>query len=625
MRLTKLSACGFRSLREIEIDFKQLTVLIGENDAGKSSVLDLLEIFLTKRMPDEDDFYRDLSGNPCSAIEVILEFQLGGGDVEAQPYAMSGILHIKKVYRRPEVEEETYYWGEQPAEERLRQNFSNFKADDQRNLIWELDPSVPEDEISNSEKREAWLRKYIEEEAEKEEIWIEVDRRWGSFLPRFERYSSMDYENPASLISKTLKQSYEHAIYEEIEQPDGMHVRRLIAPLRQVQDDARKRIQQDIAALKAYIRKYDHRVQSVGYEPEFDFVGSLKPGEFQVDSGRGLHALSRTGDGTKRRMFMGILDWDRELSVQQAQSGANQPTIIRGYDEPDTNLHYEAQQLMYQAIDDIVTSDGSNFQAVLCTHSLTMINRAPAQNIRLLRLCEEGYTTLDQLITDDDPEVERFLSTLARELGITNTLIFYERCFILIEGETEENALPTLYRTLYGRSLLEDGIRIINVRGNGALKEFLKLMSRNRQQATIVFLDKDAESNSTATLTKNTLRSAGFDEEFIRKRVIYIGDMEFEDAFDDVLLADCLQRHWPKPTGRWQPGEVAAIRQHGSKFSSGLQKAVAQHCGQNGVYLKKPELGQKLAELCPCEDIPTDIHDLFSLARRIAGVEVTPT
>ena len=79
------------------------------------------------------------------------------------------------------------------------------------------------------------------------------------------------------------------------------------------------------------------------------------------------------------------------------------------------------------------------------------------------------------------------------ELGITNSLIFYERCYVLIEGETEENALPILYRKQYGRSILEDGIRIINVNGNGAVKEFLKLLSRNRKRMTIVLVDADTK------------------------------------------------------------------------------------------------------------------------------------
>ena len=84
-------------------------------------------------------------------------------------------------------------------------------------------------------------------------------------------------------------------------------------------------------------------------------------------------------------MYMGILDWDRDVT-RRGKGRGGLPSIIRGYDEPDTNLHYEAQRLMYQIIADIVGAPRSHVQAILCTHSLTMIDRAPAQSIRFSKV-----------------------------------------------------------------------------------------------------------------------------------------------------------------------------------------------------------------------------------------------
>ena len=105
-----------------------------------------------------------------------------------------------------------------------------------------------------------------------------------------------------------------------------------------------------------------------------------------------------------------------------------------------------------------------------------------------------------------------------------------------MEGETEENALPVLYRRIYGHSLLEDGIRIVNVRNNGAVKEFLKLFCYNRKELTIIFLDKDITAEKKSSLTENELRKAGFDDTFIQDHIIYIGTKEFEDAFCDESI-----------------------------------------------------------------------------------------
>ncbi len=374
-----------------------------------------------------------------------------------------------------------------------------------------------------------------------------------------------------------------------------------------------------MSKLDDYIKKYNKTVRGTSYDPRFDFTASLKTGDLEVDTGQGLHILSKTGAGTRRRTYMGILDWDRDVTQHEAKSAAGLPSIIRGYDEPDTNLHYEAQRFMYKAITDIVNAPDSRVQAILCTHSLTMIDRAPAQSIRFFRLCNEGSSEVSQLRTDCDSEIEHFLSDVAREMGITNSLIFYERCFVLIEGPTEENALPILYRKVFGRSLLEDGIRIINVSGNGAFKEFLRLWSRNKQELTLVVADSDTQTQSAAKLTKDALRAAGFPQSFVDERVKFIGNREFEDVFDDELIARCLEEHWPKAEGNWHSSNVAAIREQ-SKFSDAIGKMVREHQQEASEYWGKPVFGRKLAQTCACTEVPDVILELFALMRQIANI-----
>lgn len=71
MKLLKLKVTGFRSLNDAEINLSDLIVLIGENYAGKSSVLDLLNIFFNNRIPDFDDYHCDIEGNRTEKIEVL--------------------------------------------------------------------------------------------------------------------------------------------------------------------------------------------------------------------------------------------------------------------------------------------------------------------------------------------------------------------------------------------------------------------------------------------------------------------------------------------------------------------------------------------------------------------------
>lgn len=614
MQLTKLSVNGFRSLREFNVDFSKLAVLIGENDAGKSSVLDLLDIFFTGKHPDQDDYFCSLDGERAKTIDVVCEFSIGENDDSAKPFAVNNVLVIKRIYKAGDQSFETSYLGEVFENEDLNVDFRDLDANSQRTLIRKLNPDVLDADISNTEKRISWFHAHCGQ-ATKRQDWLQSPPRWGNFLPRFERYSAMDYKTPSSLVSKTLKQVFEQTIF-ETEGDNGE--RKLIKELRDVEAKARKELSVKINELEGHIKKYNKRIKDIGYEPEFDFVNSLKSGEFLIDTGRGSHLLTKIGDGSKRRLFMAVMDWDREVTISQARDESNLPSIIRGYDEPDTNLHYGAQRLMYQTIDEIVNSENSRVQAVLCTHSLAMIDRAPSQNIRKLSLDDDGCTQVEKLVTNDDPEIENFLLGLARELGITNSIMFYERCFVLIEGETEENALPILYKRIYGRSLIEDGIRVINVRGNGAVKEFLKILSTNRQKFTLVFIDNDSRGDPSAKLRPEIFREAQFGEEFIREQVVYVGDQEFEDLFSNSSIANCLNHHWPKANGLWQDEEIDPLRRE-RKFSDALRRVVyGNQNPDSGSNWSKPEFGKILAESIDQSGIPQSILDFFEKMRSVA-------
>lgn len=615
MRLKKLHVQGFRSLKDVEIDFADLTVLIGENDAGKSSLLELLEILLSGKSVEENDFHYSLDGEQEQSIEIVCEFFLDENDNHIREFSKNGVVTIKKIFNRNGRPVEKKYLGQKINDGALAVDFASLVSTEQKALIQRLQPNITPQEISNETKRAEWFASYCAG-IPKVDAWLDTPPRLESLLPRFERYSAMDYETPSALVTKTLKQIYEQTIFETIDD-NGVETRSLIRELRDVEEKAHQQMSTKINELEEYIKRYNKKVKDFDYQPKFNFVDSLKPGEFLVDSGRGLHPLSKIGDGSKRRMYMAVTDWDKDITIAQAKAGSNLPSVIRGYDEPDTNLHYGAQRLMYQSIEEIVTSENSRVQAILCTHSLAMIDRAPTQNIRMLTMNEEGHTEIEKLETHNDPEIENFLLGLARELGITNSMIFYERCFILIEGETEENALPILYKKMYNRSIIEDGIRLINIRGNSAVNEFLRILSNNRQKYTLVFIDEDSKEDRAAKLSKDTLKDARFAQEFINNHVFYIGRKEFEDAFPDDLIVRCLNLRWRKDEGEWSKVEIQSLRES-KKFSEAIKNAVRKN-SPNGDKWDKPYFGKVLAENCEIEQIPQAIKNLFIQAQRIVN------
>jgi len=412
MRLVSLRAEGFRSLNCLDITLEPLTILIGENDAGKSSVLELIAVCLSSTTPDPGDYYQPPAGSPVDTIQVTLGMALEPAEEAAQAYAQHGILEIRKTFFRDKGLVAFQYFGRKPADPRLLVDFPALSAETQRKLISDVDPGADLSQLTNSDKRSAWFSGFLDK-APTIEDWLPIPPKWPVSLPRFEHYSAMDYSSPENMIAKTVRQVFEQSVYQETTTEDRIGARSLVKPLQDLQQQATRAINEKVAQLLTHIQKFNASVASVEYEPAFDFTTSIKTGEFRVNCGRGPHALSKTGDGTKRRMFMGVLEWDREVTLAQAAATSALPTVVRGYDEPDTNLHFEAQRVMFKAIEDIATARGSRIQAVVCTHSLALVDRAAAQSIRLLRLDNDGCTSAEALSTDGDPDIEFFLTNRA--------------------------------------------------------------------------------------------------------------------------------------------------------------------------------------------------------------------
>jgi putative ATP-dependent endonuclease of OLD family len=607
MKLIKVEIKNFRCLKEVNIPFRELTLLIGENDAGKTTVLDLLDLILNEHQPEESDYYffDDGSGNPESRadeIEAVLTFQPYSDQlIPLELLSPEGFFRLKK--RVTKQSGETWYDGRCFDQIVLNQDLTSLRVSDLDAIIQEIG-IVVEGRLNKEEKIQR-IQEY-KLHAPFHVDWVTTTQAaLREILPRFERYQSLDYQDPANIVMKTLRTVYESKIFET----DENGASQPIASLRDLKSDIETELNRKVSELLSYVQRYNQSIRRLEFNPTIDFSGGLKSGQFSIDDGRGFHWLTKCGNGTKRRLLMAFFDWEKDiLGKQQTRP------LLRGYDEPDVNLHYEAQRHMYRTIRDTVYQENSRIQAIVCTHSLTMIDHAPAISINLLRLCECGMTGVNYLDTLEDQDVEDFLANLAAELGITNSILFYEHCYIIIEGSTEENALPIFYHRLYGHSMIEDGIRLINIEGNGGKKGLLKLLGKNRQQLTIAFLDSDTKTNKDFDET-------GFARDRNNDYLIYIGQKEFEDSFSDETICSCLNEVWPRIDNEtWTSAHLSGIRSESNKkFSDGLMGLIYLN-SESDISNTKPVYGQKLASICPLDLIPERVIHLFNRARDIARV-----
>ena len=596
-----------------EIPIHSLTFFIGENDSGKTSILKALDIFLNNKPLSPDLFHR--IGETCAdSCEIELRFKINSDStiVVPQYYLDGSYLSVKKVFKLNNTDKIV---GNCEIKRQI------FEIDDLNNIISLKAPALKElcriFEISYTKVDDAKiaLQEYVSsnyDSLDKKLDWAEI--KWNDiseYLPKVEYYGSSDYGNPLNFIQKTLDSVYRTFFYDYDEEGQESLKESLVSRKNEIKENLNKKIEDE---LKEKVQTIIPKVTSIRGDFGIDFAAGFTLSDINVDYGQGLHSINNIGDGSKKRLYLAIIEWDKEV-----RSKSLQKKVIRLYDEPDASLDYKSQKAMFYLLKSLSKDKDINIQPIVSTHSLQMIDRASARSINYIKH-KDGLSEVEFLKGSDNEEISEFLDNVYEISGITNSGIFFERCFLIVEGDTEEYALPILYRTYFSKNISEDGVVLINLQSNSSWDKILKLFSNYKSKATLMLLDSDIKgSGSGKRLNKDNLVKMGFQQDFFDDHIVLIGENEFEDVFDDTLICKCLNEHWPKNGDEcWVDTDVASLRET-PKFSSSLEKMINEYKRNNDVeydYLKKADFSMKLANMMEKRDIEK-IEALDSLFKKI--------
>src|SRR5208282_516838 len=131
------------------------------------------------------------------------------------------------------------------------------------------------------------------------------------------------------------------------------------------------------------------------------------------------------------------------------------------------------------------------------------------------------------------------------------TVLLHERCFLAVEGPTEEQTFPQLFRLVMGKPMQSAGIALISGGGNdGALKVTEFLIKHNR--AVIFIVDKDSAGKKVFSLEK--LHSHGVTD----GQIHFIGaPNELEELYSNNQWAETLNAEWPRSDGLiWTENDI---------------------------------------------------------------------
>ncbi|MFC3801026.1 ATP-dependent endonuclease [Cohnella sp. GCM10012308] len=174
------------------------------------------------------------------------------------------------------------------------------------------------------------------------------------------------------------------------------------------------------------------------------------------------------GLGSNNLLFMAC-----ELLLLDSQDETFPLLLI---EEPEAHLHPQRQLRVIQFLQEKVNeslSNGQKMQIIITTHSPNLASAIDLDNLVLLHN-EKAYPLAlghTQLERSDYAFLKRFLD-------VTKSNLFFAKGVIIVEGDAENILLPTLARLL-GREFTRHGVSIVNVGGTG-LRRFARIFQRKQ-------------------------------------------------------------------------------------------------------------------------------------------------
>lgn len=578
-------------------------MLIGENDGGKTATLDALSLFLsTNKRPDINDFSSlgsqatpESSDQESPLAQIVLEgcFQLTQDEIEQLPEQCDIDENKVTIRRKFTIETQSPFLIEAMVhpDPQFRVNLSTYTVEVLKQLASKYSievPSSPKNAIVEAVNN--WI---TEQELERGELELPPALR--ALLPEFESFESAS--EPQSVVNQMLRRVYRDEIAKD----------EIQGKLSEIERDIGSKLRSEAQSLKEYIQKYRERIEDITVDPRFNFEGGFQGADIQIkETGREFVNLDKSGTGMQHHIRLAVYEWNSGIIEKRSEEGAK--PVIWAFDEPDIHLDYKCQRRLFDIIQGFVRS---GVQVIICTHSINLVNRVPLQDLVHYSLDVRGCTEITTYEPTSEDE-DFFLHQIGTNMGLDNSLMFYERCFIAVEGEMEMNCLPILFEThTNGRKLVTEGIRLINGEGNGGARIFAKFLNQKHKNV-VLLVDEDCKTNPPQDkyFTADKLQADGFD---VSSQVYFAGPKEFEYLFPDDMWARVGNTIGTRKDDgtEWTANDIAPFRSDPAlKFATSLRRAFR---------VDTTLLAYTLSKCVRKEEIPETITKCFDHALQIAN------
>ena len=527
MYLKNFQIKNFRCIEDLTLEFdKGLNVIIGENNTGKSAVIDALrlsssiglerrEIFLSP-----DDFFTNKFGEKTNEIEFHLKFSDISEEEQGIFVEMLALneenkaelkLHIRyELINKNGIEKIKFrYWGGdnegQNIPPELMGLFYFVYLGALRNAERDLRPGRG--------NRLGQLFMKLERDRDEQEKYanslnkkIKEDEKWADLIDKAKNKINAHLEK-TSILNDTQTIGINFLPFEFKKIVENM---KMYLPFKYIVK--REEITSTLETKNEVLKKYFTNPENGNLEFKDDFENILES-DTELDNSKkkklkGIYnkslirfEIGQNGLGYNNLIYIATVLGD----LLERKSIEKETYITLLLEEPEAHLHPQLQDILFNYFKEM---ESKNIQIFITSHSPTITAKTNIDSTIVLYKKNDKVLSLPLRKCSLSSKHKKYLE---RFLDVTKSQLFFAKGVILVEGISEALLLP-VFADIMGEkyNLDKNGIEVVNI-GGVAFEPFANLFNSKNPDERLnincaIITDNDEKNGQISPRAKNAKR-----------------------------------------------------------------------------------------------------------------------
>lgn len=429
MKIKNVLIKNFRSIKRAEFTIDNIAALVGENNSGKTSILRALNAVFN--YSDEEPYFKNESHkySPRANTYIIIKILDEHNSLGRKNFFKNGEIIIEFIYKYSNRKKSI-----------VIKNSQEKKLDDSKfDFIDELNKYLNYIYISTNR-------------SDANTIWSE-ESLFKRLLVSYMNKHTERRDRLSSSVKKASNKIYENALKQLESQLDKLHLQN-------------KPIE--------YKLNFDNNI---------DYLSLLDKVNISISTNGDSFLIRDWGSGTKSLAI---------IAMHRALAQINGSSIVLGIEEPEMNLHPQAQKRFIQSLKESIEDGHNEVQTLFTTHSTVLIDELqPEQVLLVKRVTDQArnfHSEVHCLSKDFWEKSGVTYSGYKNFYDVRNSEFYFSKYIIICESSIDEKVIRYLIEDSLSVELAD--ITIINLDGVKNLNYAIYLL-RDLKIPFVTILDKD--------------------------------------------------------------------------------------------------------------------------------------